>query len=90
MKRIELNHWFINNNRLSIGLMRYHVSIERLESDCYIVEVIDSLRNVLTLSFISLEEAINFTESYINYAQSFEEINQFYLGNLEIIKKKRR
>lgn len=81
MKCINLNHWYIKNNVLSISLMRYYVKINICESmKCILfkLEVINCEREVISFDFYNLEEAIYFTEVIISKCENFEEIIKKY------------
>ena len=81
MGYIKLNHWFINNNELSISLLRFYVRINIMSNDNNIyfkLTVINSLMKKNTLYFDSLEEAISFTENTISNSIDFESINNVY------------
>ena len=81
MIRLELNHWFINNNSISISLMRYFVEINIDYNDVnlfYRLIIHDSNKNELVFNFYSLEDAIWFTENVINKCKSFKEIINEY------------
>ena len=81
MIRLELNHWFINNNSISISLMRYFVEISIDYNDVnlfYRLIIHDSNKNELVFNFYSLEDAIWFTENVINKCESFKEIINEY------------
>ena len=81
MIRLELNHWFINNNSISISLMRYFVEINIDYNDVnlfYRLIIRDSNKNELVFNFYSLEDAIWFTENVINKCESFKEIINEY------------
>ena len=89
MQRIEFDHWFVNNNELSISLMRYFVKIESYVVDddlCVMLTVIDDNINNLELCFTRLEDAISFAENEINGCKSFEEILERYANVLYGIK----
>ncbi len=81
MKNIELNHWYIKDNELSISLMRHHVSIRILRNDkniFYQLAVIDSNRESLLLNFYTLEDAVRFTEDNISKCMDNKEILKQY------------
>ena len=81
MIRLELNHWFINNNSISISLMRYFVEISIDYNDVnlfYRLIIRDSNKNELVFNYYSLEDAIWFTENVINKCESFKEIINEY------------
>lgn len=81
MKNIELNHWYIKDNELSISLMRHHVSIRILRNDkniFYQLVVIDSNRESLLFNFYTLEDAVRFTEDNISKCMDNKEILKQY------------
>ena len=81
MERLELNHWFVGDNELSISFLRYHVSIRILKNDktiFYQLEVMNSNREVLLFNFYSLEDAIIFTEQTIQKSKTLKEIVRLY------------
>lgn len=81
MGRLELNHWFVGDNELSISFLRYHVSIRILKNDktiFYQLEVMNSNREVLLFNFYSLEDAIIFTEQIIQKSKTLKEIVKSY------------
>lgn len=87
MTRINLNHWFVKDNNLSISLMRFHVEIKTKKSQnniYYSLKVINSNREEQTLDFYTLEEAIAFTETIINKSENINEIiNEYQKQNEE-------
>ncbi len=81
MKRIELDHWFVKENELTISLLRYYINIKIYQNDKeinYKLTVINSQNKKLIYIFNSLEKAIDFTENHINYCKTFEEIIEQY------------
>jgi hypothetical protein len=83
MKIIELNHWFVKKDELSISLMRHHVSIRILRSgknNVYQLKVIDSNREELIFNFYTLEDAISFTEDVISKCYDNKEIVNNYIS----------
>ena len=85
--KIKLNHWFIDNNKLSISLMRFYVIISIYKNDnlCFILRVNNGNMEDMYLYFNTLEEAIAFTENQeqqnsnsnkekIDNSRSFDEI----------------
>ena len=79
---IKLNHWFVNHNTMSIGLMNYYASINMVLLDnniCFVLEIINNERKSMYLSFKSLEDAITFTEEVVsNYSFTFDDIKEEY------------
>ena len=77
MKRIELDHWYTIDNTLDISLMRFHVEIKILDN-YFQMELINSLRQTITLNFNTLEDAITFTETTVKKAHDYNEIIKKY------------
>lgn len=71
--KIRLNHWFIENNTLSISLMDYHVSIS-LKNNLWETIVTDSYMNKTTYYFNTLQEAINYVENDLNNKNNRERL----------------
>ena len=92
MNRIELNHWFIDNNSLSISLMNFCVKINHhiiSNNTCFVMQVIHEQDNIF-LYFNSLEEAIKFTENIvINCTNMDEVLNKYHELNGKILSLKR-
>jgi len=81
MEKLLLNHWFINENNMSISLMRFHVSINTYVKDdklSFVLVATNSNMDKLALSFDSLESAINFTECEITLCDNFNDIAEHY------------
>lgn len=80
--RIELNHWFVNDDELSVALMRFYVRISIcLDLDdrvFYVLTVNNSNKENMYLYFPSLEDAIYFTENVINDSETLDEIRDSY------------
>ena len=93
MNRIELNHWFVSDNHLSISLINYCVIITILKNDEFIfyrLKVIDNNRSDLTFDFYSLEDAITFTEKTINKCNTVDDITNAYIRQFNDIKIRKR
>ena len=78
-----LNHWFIDNNKIGISLMRYYVDIEILVEDselCYKLQVFNDNEMALTFIFKTLENAITFIEDVVNknYSMTLLDIKKIY------------
>lgn len=83
MNKINLNHWYINENILSIALPHYYVKITTSKNDDFIfykLEVINNSKIELTFNFYSLEDAIVFTETTIARLLTIKEIVESYQG----------
>ncbi len=93
MARINLDHWFIKENSLSISLMRYYVIICPIAYNStlsYVLNVMDDENNK-TFYFDNLDDAVYFTEEIINKSNSIQEmINEYntYLENPKTYRKK--
>jgi len=84
MNRINLNHWFVNDNELSISLISFYVNIKMIsENDeiYYIARVINSESEIkeVGFKFLSLEEAITFTENIVSKCFTFDELRDKYI-----------
>ena len=82
MSKINLNSWYIKDSKLSVSLMRYHVSITPIVSDEKVIKatlkVVDSNMENNKYNFDNIEEAMMFTENIINNCASLEEIENGY------------
>ena len=81
MERIELDHWFVDDNKLLISLMRYYVDIRIYQNDTtvfYQLRVLNQNKESLIFNFDSLEDAIVFTEQIIQKSRTLKEIIKSY------------
>ena len=81
-ERIGLNHWFVDENRLSISLMRFYVDIKishNEKSIFYKLQVYFDSKVVLNENFNSLEDAVVFTETIVNKCYDVGELIEAYL-----------
>lgn len=81
MKIVELNHWFIKDNKMSISLMNLYVEIKPLIKNKKLVfslKVINSEMNELLFLFDSLEEVFFFTENTIKNMRKLPEVAEAY------------
>lgn len=82
MHSIKLDHWYINDNNLSISLMRFYVGIKCIIEDNKVVYNLELINSEIGLKklfrFSCLEDAIFFTEEVIRKCQTFEEVNEEY------------
>lgn len=76
-KRLELDHWFINEDSLSISLLRFYVNISKPELS-YKLDIYQDSKVVSSLFFDTLEDAISFTEEVIVNCKDIDEINNSY------------
>jgi hypothetical protein len=81
MKIIELNHWFVIDNELSISLKKFFVRINILKNDKFIfykMTINNETQEELVFNFYSLEDAILFTEKVVANSNSNNEIVNYY------------
>ena len=83
MKKLELNHWFIKDNKLDISLMRFYVEIN-IKDNKFKMKVYDSNQETILLNFNTLEEAITYTENIINNCRNIEEILDKYNEYIDV------
>lgn len=86
MERINLDHWFVKDNKLSISLMRFYVSIDihhNSRSIYHQLKVIDGNRDSLVFNFYTLEDALAFTENLINKCNTLNEVIAKYEEQFE-------
>ena len=77
MSRIELNHWYVRDNELSISLMSFYTRIEILENNqtiYYRLYAKDNDHKELTFNFYTIEDAILFTEQIIAKSHDMNEV----------------
>lgn len=85
MIKIKSNHWYVGNNELSISLLRYYVIISICQNN-YQLKVYSESKVKLSLSFNSLKDAVEFTESVIQNNTELDKIEQLY--NKMFVKEK--
>ena len=86
MEVIELNHWFVADNELSISLMRYFVKINICQNNKYIfyrLEVFEEGKVAVVFNFYSLSDAIHFTENIIQKCTEISDIVQQYISRFQ-------
>ena len=77
MLRIKKDNWYLEEDRLFIPLMRFHVEIKQIVEDKkthWTISIINNEMEELKIGFRTLEECIFFTENYIDLSTNFEEI----------------
>lgn len=87
MESIELNHWFVDEDSLSISLMRFYVEIKICHNECdifYILNVYEHGVKALSLDFTSLEDSVSFTEQIIKNCIIVSEIMLGYQRKVEL------
>ncbi len=77
MGRINLDHWFVKENNLTISLMNYHVEIIQNNDNCFL-RIKDNNNNEIILPTDTLEEAIFVTENIVNTSIDNKEIEDKY------------
>lgn len=77
MGRINLDHWFVKDNNLSISLLNFHVEIIQNNSSCFL-KIKDRDNNEMVLYSNTLEEAIYITENIVNNSIDNKEIEEKY------------
>ena len=90
MRRVELDHWFIDRNELNISLMNFHVGISPLiieDHVYYKVRIVDSNRKDSIYIFENLEKSVEFTEEIVNKVFSLEEVGELYKDSFSKNKK---
>ena len=86
MERINLDHWFVKENKLSISTMNHYVDITVCKNDkdiFYRLKVVDGKRKEIVFNFYTLEDAIAFTEQTIAKSRTNEEILNKYVDQFE-------
>lgn len=80
MNRIELDHWYMKENELSISLMKFHAKIRILKNSqmIYYELNIKGEDNLLTFNFYSIEDAISFTEQIVAKSHDTKEVLEKY------------
>ena len=82
MSKIELNHWYMKDNELSISLMSFYTKIKILKNDQTIYYQLDVKGNDdkdLTFNFYAIEDAILFTEQIIAKSHNTDEVLKKYI-----------
>lgn len=78
--RINLDHWFANDNSMSISLMNFYCAIEIAHNGEFIyypVTIYDSDRRTLRFNFYTLEDAVMFVEG-LNKLFTLDEVLETY------------
>lgn len=81
MESIQLNHWYVGDNHLSISLMDYHASIiisQKNNIICYQVIITDSNQKEIKLDFNTLEESVSFVENVVAHSRKDDNIIENY------------
>jgi len=80
MNRLELNHWFINENEMSINLLRFYVEFMPWISnnELYFVLKVHDGEDDLFLRFEKAEDCITFTETISKKCDNLDEVLDEY------------
>ncbi|MBR3161619.1 MAG: hypothetical protein IKF19_04740 [Bacilli bacterium] len=84
MEKIDLNHWFIGDNSLSISFSNFWVDIEVRSINGIVyaqLKLLDSDMQTFAFDFVTLEAAVNFTENVINKYRNFQKVTVIYEDN---------
>ena len=90
------HHWFVDANEISINFIACSVIIDFnfIESGLYYqMTVKDEDYNDLRLIFLSLDEAVDFAETFIENSHKVDEVQKFYEEEIllaEVNKTRRR
>lgn len=90
MRIIELNHWFVDGNELSISLMNLYASIElkSLGNNKYFsLKIEDSEGKEFIILYNTLEEAIYFTENVVVNCKSIDDVTNSYGEHVKKLKR---
>lgn len=74
-KNLELNHWSVDDDHFAIALMRYYCDVDDTKSWPEVYLYVDGKKR-LTMSFISVQYALQFVEEEINHSYSVAEIRR--------------
>ena len=96
MNTIKNEHWFIHNNELAISLMHFYAEISMVNGNnviYFVLKVVNTNKDAKELSFmfLTLEEAIVFTEEVVSNCWTFDDIINsfnFYQDNQSKMLKK--
>ena len=76
-RRVKMDHWFIDNNKLSISLMNLYVDLTIYREKVF-ERIVDNNMNEKYYEFNSLEDGISFAEDYIKNLFTLEEVDEQY------------
>ena len=82
MEKIELNHWYVKENELSISLMKFYVNIKISKNDEFIyyqLSIIENSNTELVFNFYTIEDAISFTEQVVANSFDINEVREKYI-----------
>lgn len=81
MKSINLDHWFVSGNNLSISLLNLHANIKVLKNDKFIyyqLVVTDRNMETLVFNFYTLEDVLSFTIDVVSKCKTRKEVLEKY------------
>ena len=81
MDKINADHWYIDENSLTIYLTDLHAHIKILyNGSCiyFLLEVTDRFMNKSTFNFYTLEDAISFTEKTVSTKKTAKDVEEAY------------
>ena len=81
MKRIDMNHWFLEENKLNISLSKLFASIETSLSDgeiSWYLTVTNNRCEEIAFKFDTLEDVVSFVEDEISRCYSVYEVINMY------------
>lgn len=93
MEKINLDHWFVKGNSLSVSTMNHHTTITVCKNKKEIffrVRILNSEREELIFNFYSLEDAIAFTEKTVSQCRNNDEIVEKYCEQYQKGKLKKK
>lgn len=83
MNTLDLNHWFIEKNEMSISLVKFYVKITILHDNqnvYYQLYIKGDYDKELLFNFYTIEDAIRFTEQVVSKCDNtLEVINNYNL-----------
>ena len=84
MNRIELDHWYIDGDELSINLIGFFVKIKILKNNKFVYyQLYIKGDKTLTFNFDTIEDAITFTEQIVNKCHDTDEVVEKYISMFE-------
>ena len=89
MEVIEKRRWYINENKISTVLMRFHIEISLLEYYSNL-EVTENGLDFYNFRFCDLENAFHFVENDVIYSKSIDEVKRRFKTYKKQIRKERQ
>ncbi len=81
MKKIDLDHWGIADNKASISLLHLHAKFDVFKNDEYVfyrVIITDNKMKTLTFNFYTLEDTFYFIEDVVSKSWTLDEVVSRY------------